>query len=315
MTNNYLGVDVSSAWIDTFCPTTKAREHIKMEADLLNSFAAQLSGKRTLVVLEATGGCERPLLNALIAHNVDYARVNPRQAREFARATGRLAKTDAVDAAMLADMGAKLDLKADIPDDPDRRRLADLVARREAICEYIIKENQRLRTTVDNFIKADIAITVTFLTNQRKALEKEIAAHIKAVPELAQLNKALQSAPGIGPVIAAVLVAALPEIGTRDRRSLASLAGLAPHACDSGMRRGTRHIWGGRANVRRALYYAAFVAGRYDPVLKAFKEKLLAAKKPYKSVIVAVARKLLTHLNAMITSGKPWNNEMTPKSV
>jgi transposase len=313
MTNNCVGVDVSRGWIDTFCAVTKVHDHLKMEPAALDAFAAKLSGKGILVVLEATGGCERPLLKALCAHKVDYVRVNPRQAREFARATGRLAKTDAVDAAMLADMGAKLDLKPDPPDDENRRRLADLVARRDALSGYIVKEKQRIKTTVDAFIKADIADVMDFLKKQRKAVEKEIAAHIKAVDDLATLNDALQSAPGVGPVVASVLVSSLPEIGTRDRRSIASLAGLAPHACDSGVRRGTRHIWGGRANVRRALYLAAFIASRRDPVLKAFKEKLLAAKKTFKAAIIAVARKLLTHLNAMIASGKTWDNDMTTK--
>ena len=313
MTEKYVGVDVSRAWIDTFCSTTKVHQKIKMQPELLNTFAAALSGQDVLVVLEATGGCERPLLQALIAHDVGYARVNPRQAREFARATGRLAKTDAVDAAMLAEMGARFTLTADLPDDQHRRRLADLIARRDAVSGYITKEKQRLGITPDTFLREDIATTLTFLKTRLKVLEKEIAAHIKAVPELSKLDTAFQSVVGIGPAISSVLVAALPEIGTRDRRSLASLAGLAPHACDSGVRRGTRHIWGGRANVRRALYWAAFVASRYDPVLKAFKEKLLANKKPFKLVITAVARKLLTHLNAMIVSGKPWDNKMTPK--
>ena len=313
MTNNYVGVDVSRAWIDTFCPFTKQNSRITMDPDSLDTFAAKLGGKGVIVVLEATGGCERPLLHALSSHNVAYTRVNPRQAREFARATGVLAKTDAVDARVLADMGTKFALKADDPIDPQRARLADLVARREAIVGYITKEKQRLGTTYDLFIKDDIAETMKLLKVRKKAIEKEIASHIKAVPELASLDQALQSAPGIGPVVAAELVAGLPEIGKLDRRALASLAGLAPHACDSGTRRGTRHIWGGRSGVRRALYQAAFVASSRDPVLKDFRTKLTTGDRPFKSIIIAVARKLLTHLNAMIRSGQPRDNQMTPK--
>jgi transposase len=313
MTDNYIGVDVSRAWIDTFCLQTKAHARLTMDPATLDTFAAKLGGKGVVVVLEATGGCERALLNALSVHKVGYARVNPRQAREFARCTGVLAKTDAVDARVLATMGQKLDLKADDPIDPQRTRLADLIARREALTGYITKEKQRLGTTHDIFIKDDIAATLTFLKTRLKALIKEIAAHIKAVPQLASLDTALQSVPGIGPVVAATLVAALPEIGSLDRRSLASLAGLAPHACDSGTRKGSRHIWGGRAGVRRALYLAAFVASRKDPVLIAFRAKLTTAQRPFKAIIIAVARKLLTHLNAMIRSGQPWDNQMTPK--
>jgi transposase len=313
MTDNYIGVDVSRAWIDTFCPVTKQHSHLSMDPVTLDTFAAQLSGKGIIVVLEATGGCERALLNALSVHKVGYARVNPRQAREFARATGRLAKTDAVDAQMLADMGAKFALKADDPIDPQRARLADLVARREALTGYITKEKQRLGTTHDTFLKNDIAEIIAFLKLRHKAIEKEIASHIKAVPQLAHLDAALQGAPGIGPKIASILVASLPEIGKLDRSALASLAGLAPHACDSGVRRGTRHIWGGRTDVRRALYLAAFIACGRDPVLKAFKDNLIKAKKPYKVALIATARKLLTHLNAMIRANKPWDNNPTPQ--
>ncbi len=140
MTELYVGVDVSRAWIDTFCPRTNQHQRLTMDPAILDTFAAGLSGRGVVVVLEATGGCERALLHALILHQVGYARVNPRQAREFARATGRLAKTDAVDARMLADMGAKFALKADDPIDPQRARLADLVARREALTGYITKE-------------------------------------------------------------------------------------------------------------------------------------------------------------------------------
>lgn len=316
MTDTYVGVDVSRAWIDTFCPLTNQHQRLTMDPVILDTFAAGLSSKGVVVVLEATGGCERALLHALTIHKVGYARVNPRQAREFARATGRLAKTDAVDARMLADMGAKFALKADDPIDPQRARLADLVARREALIGYITKEKQRLGTTVDLFIKDDIATTLTFLKTRLAALTKEIAAHIKSATQLAKLDAALQSAPGIGPVVAATLVAGLPEIGTTNRRALASLAGLAPHACDSGIRRGSRHIWGGRAQIRRALYLAAFIASSRDPVLKEFRAKLSNQQRPFKAIIIAVARKLLTHLNAMIRSGQPWSNqinaELTP---
>ena len=312
MTDIYIGVDVSRAWIDTFCPTTNQHNRLTMDPATLDTFAAKLGGKGVVVVLEATGGCERPLLNALITHKVDYARVNPRQAREFARCTGVLAKTDAVDARVLANMGTKLGLKADDPIDPQRARLADLVARRDALTGYITKEKQRLGTTHDAFIKDDIDGMLTALKTRLKAVEKEITAHIKSAPQLESLDAALQSVPGIGPKISSTLVAGLPEIGTLDRRSLASLAGLAPHACDSGVRKGSRHIWGGRAGVRRALYLAAFIASRRDPVLMAFREKLTTPQRPFKAIIIAVARKLLTHLNAMIRSGQPWDNKMTP---
>jgi transposase len=314
MTKNYVGVDVSRAWIDTFCPLTKVHEQIKMEPQALDIFAAKLGGKDVVVVLEATGGCERALLNALIVHKVDYVRVNPRHVREFARCTGVLAKTDAVDARVLADMGTKLGLTPDNPIDPSRARLADLIARREALSRYIVQEKQRLGTTHDAFIQDDIAATIAYLKTRLVGVETEIKAHIKSDQDLAQKDKTLQAVPGIGPVVSATLVAGLPELGTLDRRALASLAGLAPHPCDSGKWRGTRHIWGGRAAIRRALYLAAFIASRRDPVLKAFREKLSTPDRPFKSIIIAVARKRLTHINAMIRSGQSWNNQMTPQT-
>lgn len=315
MTNPYLGVDVSKAWIDVFDPITRKTWRIAMTPEALDSLAGELASRSVVpvVVCEATGGCERPLLDALARHRVGCARVNPRQAREFARTRGILAKTDAVDARVLADMGATLQLRPDPPADPDRRRLGDLVARRDALTDLITQEKLRLGTTTDAVLRADLDATIAFLQTRRKGIEAEITRHVRAVPELARMDAALRQAPGIGAVVAATLVANLPELGHLDRRALASLAGLAPHACDSGIRRGTRHIWGGRATVRRALYMAAFVASQRDPDLKAFRQRLQNEKKPFKVAIVATARKLLTRLNAMIASGQPWQSTTHPQ--
>jgi transposase len=168
MTNHYLGVDVSRRWIDTFCPQSGQSQRLMMEAPELDAFAAKLADQDIVVVLEATGGCEQPLLHPLCRHHVGYARVNPRQAREFARATGVLAKTDAVDARVLANMGQILGLKADNPIDLNRARLSELVARREALCGYITKERQRLQTTSDLFIKEDIDASIAFLNTRAR---------------------------------------------------------------------------------------------------------------------------------------------------
>jgi transposase len=292
-----LGVDVARDWIDVFDPASN--RSLRIDTPQLKAFARSLPPD-AFVVLEATGGYERPLLETLEATGIAYARVNPRQAREFARATGRLAKTDKVDARVLAEMGRALDLAPAARPDPARQRLADLVARREDLVAAVTAETQRLAMARDGFIRRDIGRMLSVLRARRLAVEKEIADHIRASEALSADTARLRTAPGVGPVVAATLLARLPELGHLDRRAIASLAGLAPHACDSGHRRGRRHVWGGRANVRRALYLAGFSASRCDPVLKAMRQRMQAAGKPAKVAILAVARKLLTILNAML---------------
>jgi transposase len=299
-----IGVDVSKGWIDCHRLATGRAWRIGMEPRELRRFAAGAGG--ALVVFEASGGYERQLMAALDAAGVAYARVNPRQAREFARASGRLAKTDRVDAAVLAEMGGALALRPTPPADPAEARLAELVARRDDLVGMRRGETQRLGQAHDPFLRRQIAALLRVLHAQIKRLEAAIAAHLEARPALAARAERLQGVPGIGPVLAAGLVARLPELGRLDRRAIASLAGLAPHACDSGIMRGRRRIWGGRAEVRRILYLAAFIASRYDPRLKAFRARLQNAGKPFKLAITACARKLITILNAMLRDGTAY---------
>lgn len=294
---NVLGVDVAGGWIDVFDASNSRSLRILNED--IGSFVRALPAGAFLV-FEATGGHERLLMEALEAAGVAHARVNPRQAREFARATGRLAKTDKVDARVLAEMGASLDLRPHRPVEPGGQRLAELVARRDDIVAAITAETHRQRQARDPFVRRDIGRMLSVLRGRRASLEKEIAAHVAAQETLARDHARLRTAPGIGSTIAAIILARLPELGQLDRRAIASLAGLAPHACDSGLRRGRRHVWGGRADVRRALYLAAFIASRCNPGLKAVRERMQAAGKPAKVAILALARKLLTILNAML---------------
>jgi transposase len=292
-----IGVDIAKGWIDTFTLSTRKHERIPTTKQALARFARTAKG--ALVVCEASGGYERPLTEALAKAQVDCVRVNPRQAREFARATGRLAKTDKVDAAILARMGRALTLAPTPAVDPDRARLADLVARRDDLVASIGREKNRARATADPWIAREIARLLRVLQAHLAAIEAQITAQIDACPALAEDQRRLTTVPGIGPALSAVLIARLPELGHLDHRRLASLAGLAPHACDSGTHRGKRHVWGGRADVRRTLYLAAFIASRYDPALRAFRNRLQDAGKPTKVAITACARKLLTILNAM----------------
>ncbi len=293
---NVLGVDVAGDWIDVFDAANDSS--VRIFNDGIGSFVRGLPAG-AFVVFEATGGCERLLMDRLAAAGIRHARVNPRQAREFARATGKLAKTDRVDARVLAEMGCALDLRPCQPVDAARRRLGELVARRDDIVAAITAETHRLRQAHDPFVRRDIGRMLAVLRGRRASLEKEIAGHINSQQALADEAARLRTAPGIGPAISAIILARLPELGQLDRRGIASLAGLAPHACDSGHRRGRRHVWGGRADVRRALYLAAFIASRRDPALKAARDRLEAAGKPAKVAILATARKLLTILNAM----------------
>lgn len=299
---NILGVDIAKDWIDVFDLSAQTSRRI-LTADL-RAFARGLGG--VLVVFEATGGYERPLSEALEARGIAYARVNPRQAREFARATGCLAKTDKVDARILAQMGRALELKPTAPPDAARRRLAELVGRRNDIVAGIVAETQRLTMARDGYVRRDIGRMLAQLKTRRAAIEKEIAAAIETAEDLTAERDCLQSAPGVGPTTAAILLARLPELGQVDRRAIASLAGLAPHACDSGHRRGRRHVWGGRADVRRALYLSAFVASRFNADFKAMRQRMTEEGKATKVAILAIARKLLTVLNAMVRDKRKY---------
>jgi len=306
MTQDIIGVDIAKNWIDIHRLSSGQSKRIAATRSALARFTAQVGD--VLVVFEASGGYERPLMEALAEAGAAFARVNPRQAREFARATGRLAKTDRVDAQVLAEMGRALRLKPSPPRAPERVRLADLVARRDDLSDMRRREANRIKQARDAWIKKDIKTMLRVLERRLARIEAEINAQIKAHETLARAAVRLQSMPGIGPILAASLVARLPELGRLDRRAIASLAGLAPHACDSGVFRGKRRVWGGRAEVRRSLYLAGFIASRYDPRLRSFRKRLEAAGKPAKVAIVAVARKLLTILNAMFRDGKNYKS-------
>jgi transposase len=302
ISQNIIGVDIAKDWIDVFHAESSRHEQIATTKQALTQFAKAATGR--LVVLESSGSYERPLTDALARAGVEYARVNARQAREFARATGKLAKTDKVDARILAQMGRALALKPTPPVAAERVELSGLVARRADLTGMIQQEKNRSGMACDPWVSKEIASLLRVLQGHLARVEARIAALIDSRETLATEARRLTSVPGIGPALSAVLIARLPELGQLDHRQIASLAGLAPHACDSGAQRGKRHIWGGRADVRRALYLAAFIASRYDPTIKAFRTRLEAAGKPTKLAITACARKLLTILNAMAKNGK-----------
>lgn len=300
----YIGVDVAKDWIDVFDPATSHHERFPTDSRSLRRFAATVGS--SIVILEASGGYERAVMAALSAGGRHVTCVNPRHAREFARATGRLAKSDRVDAQVLAEMGRALRLVPARPRSDERQRLYDLTAHRSDITAMIVAEKNRLRTTQDQWIRRNILQHIRILQASQAKVEAEIEAVIQEHDDLRDQAARMRNIKGIGPVVSATLIAQLPELGQLDRRRIAALAGLAPHANDSGHRRGKRSIWGGRDALRRSLYLAALTASRFDPRFRAFKEHLLAAGKAKKIVIIACARKLLTVLNAMMKTGMAY---------
>jgi transposase len=297
----YIGVDVSKDWIDVFVASTQKLSRIANRRSFLAEWVSDLG--EVTVVFEATGRYDHDLRICLDEAGIPCVRMNPFRARQFARAAGFLAKTDRLDARILCMMGEALRPQPTMPMQPVRQRLYDLQARREDIVAMIIAEQGRLSTASDAFICKDLKASIRSLTRRRDALQKQIDAHIEANCQLAAQYRQLQSAPGVGPQVACRLMASMPELGHVDRRQIASLAGLAPHARESGLYKGKRTIHGGRSQVRRALYMAALVAIRWDHHWKTVYQAMRDAGKAAKTAIIAIARRLLVRINAMVRSG------------
>jgi transposase len=271
----------------------------------------------TIVVVEATGGYERALVAASAAAGLPLAVVNPRQVRAFAQALGRTAKTDGIDAAVLAAFGARVQPEPRAIPDADTQALAALVVRRRQLLEMIGMEQRRLeQAPPTGRITRDLRNHIRWLTRRVDDVDAEIGTAIEASPVWRVHEDLLRSVPGVGPTTARTLLAELPELGRLDRRAIAALVGVAPFNCDSGAHRGQRHIWGGRAPVRATVYMAALAATRHNPVLRAFYRRLIEAGKPAKVALVATMRKLLTILNTMMKHQTRWNPEAasTPAS-
>lgn len=299
--HNCIGVDISADTLDLFCPRYARHWQIANTPAAIAVLIAQHSD--VFFVFEATSGCDRELRRQLDAGRIAFARVNPRRAREFARAAGFLAKTDRVDARMLAEMGCRLALTPTVEPSAARQQLAELVRRRDQLVEEIVREKNRLGQARSPLVRADIQSLVRVLDGRKDKLEAAIRTAIAADAELAQAEARLREIPGVGPAIAATLIAELPELGARDRRAIAALAGLAPLANDSGRHRGKRKVWGGRRKVRRALFIAAMHASRRVPQWASLRRRMLAAGKAKKAVLIAIARHMLVAINAMFRHG------------
>jgi transposase len=264
----------------------------------------------TLVVLEATGGHEVTVVAALAGAGVPVVVVNPRQIRDYARATGQLAKSDALDARVIAKFAAAVRPEVRPLPAPQTRALDEAVTRRRQLVEMLGAEQNRRRLVGDRSIQGRIEAHITWLKQAIRELDRELQATIRASPLWRDADAILRSTPGVGPVLTSTLLAELPELGQLSRHKIAALVGVAPLNRDSGQFRGRRMISGGRASVRRVLYMATLSAIRRNPVIKAFYDRLRASGHPGKVACTAAMRKLLTVLNAMLRDGRRWQKQI-----
>jgi transposase len=302
----WIGVDICKTYLDVGS-TTGTPVRAANDADERAALARRLKSDNVRgVIVEATGGLERALVQALEAEGVPAAIVNPARVRKFAEGTGQLAKTDRIDAVILARFGAYMQPAPTLLADAPRQQLRDLIAYRSQITREITARSAQIRFYAAPGLLERAKAAIEALRCERKALEREIEALIKSQDAMRALHRRLVTVPGIGLIGAATLIAELPELGRLSRRQIAALAGVAPFPNESGDRRGYRAIRGGREEVRQALFNCARVAIQHNPVAKPFYERLRARGKAHKVALVATMRKLLTILNAMVRDAKPW---------
>lgn len=310
MTAPVVGIDVAKAeLVIAWGPEGRLTTVPNAEGALPPLVAELTAATPSLVVLEATGGYELLCVAALVAAQLPVVVVNPRQVRDFAKATGQLAKTDRIDARILALFGERVRPAIRPLPNASTQDLDELLTRRRQLLEMRQAERNRLALAVGRDrqrLKRSLKAHITYLERELKSTDADMGTLIRESPVWRERDQLLQSAPGIGPAVSRTLLGELPELGTLNRGAIAKLVGIAPLNCDSGTYRGTRAIYGGRASVRSALYMAGLVATRHNPVIRAFYQRLLAAGKPKKVALVACMRKLLTILNHMVRTGQPW---------
>lgn len=306
-TKTYVGVDVAKETLDIAIHPRQKTKSFRNSEDGIQEAVTYIKGVApTLVVMEATGGFEMPLAAALAASGIPVAVVNPRQVRDYAKSMGKLAKTDTIDAQVMADFAAAVHPEPRPLVDNQTQQLKDIRTRRSQINEMITAEKNRLyraRRPVSDHIKAHIA----WLEQELGDMDSNLHQLIQESPIWREKDNLLQSVPGVGPILSMTLLAELPELGILDRKQIAALAGVAPLNRDSGKFRGKRTVWGGRAKVRAVLYMATLVATRHNAVIQCFYERLIGAGKAKKTAITACMRKLLTIMNAMMKHRTPWH--------
>jgi transposase len=308
----FAGIDVAKAHLDLAeRPLGTHTRHANDAAGIAASCDRLRALPPTLVVLEATGGLEVPLAAALAAAGLPVAVVNPRQVRDFARAVGQLAKTDALDAQLLARFAEVVRPEPRPLPDADAHNLAAVLARRQQVVGMLVAEQQRLPTT-PAALRPRVEAHIAWLRQERDELDRELRGLIRASPAWREDDDLLQSVPGLGPVLATTLIAELPELGRLNRKQIAALVGVAPLNCESGILRGRRIIWGGRPRVRAALWMGTLVAVQRNPALRAFYRRLVAAGRPKKVALTAARHKLLLVLNALLRQRIPWHDAAQP---
>lgn len=302
----FVGIDVAKAALDIALRPSDQLWQVIYDDAHVEALVIQLSElSPSLIVVEATGGLERTLVAALVAAGLPVVVINPRLARDFAKATGRLAKTDRLDAQVLAHYGEAIRPSCRPLPDADTQQLRALVDRRRQLIDMMSAEQSRLNTSSAR-IRDSIEYHLTWLRQQVASLDNDLDSMLKTSPLWREYDAILQSTPGVEPVLSRTLISQLPELGDLNRKEIAALVGVAPFNRDSGTWRGRRTIWGGRATVRAVLYMSTLVATRYNPVIREFYERLLAAGKVKKVALIACMRKLLTILNAMIKNQQRW---------
>jgi len=307
-TEVFVGIDISKQSLDVYiAPPGQSLKVAYDEAGVGQLVERIEAAKPTLVVMEATGGYEARLASELAAKGLPVAVINPRQARDYAKATGQLAKTDRVDAMVLCGFARAIRPEARPPKDEDTQELDALVNRRRQLVEMRVQERLRMALTMSKKIRKGINDHILWIEQCIGEVDSELKGRLRQSNMWRPKVQLLESIPGVGPVTTTTLLAKCPELGTLNRRQIAKLVGLAPLANDSGKHRGRRFIWGGRAEIRSVLYMATVTAIRCNPTIRAFAERLKQVHKPPKVVIVACMRKLLTIMNVMIKTGTAWN--------
>jgi transposase len=307
--SRFVGIDISKDHLDVHIRPDDRQQRFTYDNDGLGSLLEMMTELRPqLIVMEATGGYEQRVVAVLATHQLPVAVVNARRVRDFAKATGQLAKTDRLDAAVLSDFADKLRPQAGALPDESREELKALLARRRQLVDMITAENNR-QLMAPKGIQREIRAHIDWLKKRLKKVDDDLSRSIKASPIWKAKDDILQSTPGIGPTASTTMLAILPELGTLNRRTIAALVGVAPMNRDSGKWRGRRAIQGGRSAVRTTLFMCTLVAVKHNPVIHALYQRLLAAGKPKMVAITACMRKLLTILNAMLKTNSHWSSD------
>ena len=313
----FVGIDVSKAQLDVTVRPTGKRWVLPYDETGIEGLIPQIVDlEPALVLLEATGGLELPLVAALAAAALPVVVVNPRQVRDFVRATGTLAKTDTLDAGVLAHFADAVRPDVRPLKDAETQALNSLTARRCQVMTMLVSEKNRLGTAVGavspRAVSPRIEAHIAWLEQELSDLDKGLRQTLRQSPVWREKDDLLRTVPGVGPQLSLTLLAHLPELSTLDRKQIAALVGVAPYNRDRGTRRGKRAVWGGRSRVRAVLYMGALVASRHNPAIRDFYQRLLAAGKPKKVALVASMRKLLVTLNPMLKHGYPWRDMTQP---